>query len=90
MNRFHRMLCLVLHAHKCMWCNARYTETNNKKTVTEGRGIPYQTKNQHIITSTNALQDQPNPDHERMNKKVKKQRNITHETQTQSKFVTTK
>ena len=32
--------------------------------ATEGRGIPYQTKKQHIIASTHTHQDQPNPTHE--------------------------
>ena len=30
----------------------------------EGRGIPYQAKDQRISTSTNSLQDQPDPTHE--------------------------
>ena len=37
---------------------------DNKKPVTKGIGIPYQTDNQLHITPANKLQDQSNPTHE--------------------------
>ena len=47
-----------------------HVANDNKKPVTKGREIPYQTDNQLHITPANKLQDQPNPTHEKNNKKM--------------------